>query len=221
MNVDRTIAFVDLSGFTALTEVHGDDAAVDILDSFSEFAAAAVGCGAEVVKTIGDAVMLAAPDPSTAVTAVRALFEECYRRDSFLEPRGGLHHGPVIARQGDYFGATVNLAARVASRAGSGEAFATAAVARAAELQGIETRLLGAQSLRNIIEPVELWSLDLCATHLDLSVDPVCRMRLGCHTVVARVQHAGTEHWLCSLECLRIFVSAPDAYVSPGSALHS
>lgn len=212
MNVERTIAFVDLAGFTALTEVHGDAAAVDLLESFSDLANTAASCGAEVVKTIGDAVMLAAPDPATAVTAVRALFEECYRKDAFLEPRAGLHHGPLIARNGDYYGATVNLAARVASRAGSGEAFATAEVAHAAEQLGIETLFAGPQSLRNILEPVDTWSLDLCATNVDLAIDPVCRMRLSCHAVVARVRHGGIEHWLCSLDCLRTFAAAPDLY---------
>jgi class 3 adenylate cyclase len=95
--VERTIAFVDLAGFTALTEVHGDGAAVDLLDTFSAVARTAVGCGAELVKTVGDAVMLAAPDPASGLAAVRRVFEACYDKDSFLEPRGGLHHGPVIA----------------------------------------------------------------------------------------------------------------------------
>ena len=213
MTVERTIAFVDLAGFTALTEVHGDAAAIDLLDTFSAVARLAVGCGAELVKTIGDAVMLAAPDPATGIAAVRRVFEECYEKDSFLEPRGGLHHGPVIARDGDYFGASVNLAARVASRAGTGQALATTAVAQAARDAGLDTAELGPQQLRNILEPVDIWAVELCPTHVDMSVDPVCRMRLSCQAAVARVRHAGSEHWLCSLVCLRTFAAAPDRYI--------
>ena len=214
MTTERTIAFVDLAGFTALTEAHGDAAAVDLLDTFAAVARVAIGEGAELVKTVGDAVMLAAPDPATGLAAVRRVFEECYAKDSFLEPRGGLHHGPVIGRDGDYFGATVNLAARVASRAGTGQALATAAVADAARVAGIDIVALGPHSLRNILAPVELWALDLCATHLDLSIDPVCRMRLSCQAGVARVRYGGIEHWLCSFECLRTFAANPDLYVT-------
>ena len=110
---ERTIAFVDLAGFTALTEVHGDNAAVDVLDTFNAAVRTAVGdSGAELVKTIGDAVMLAALTPAAGLVAVRQVFDACYATDAFPEPRGGLHHGPVVAKDGDYFGATVNLAAR-------------------------------------------------------------------------------------------------------------
>ena len=219
MTDDRTIAFVDLAGFTALTEVHGDAAAVDLLDTFTAAARAAVdGTGAELVKTIGDAVMLAATDPSTGLRAVERVFEAAYATDAFPEPRAGLHHGPVVVREGDYFGATVNLAARVASRAGSGQAVGTAAIADAAEAAGLDTVPLGPTRLRNVLEPVELFAIELCPTHIDLSVDPVCRMRLSCQAAVGRIRHAGTEHWLCSLDCVRAFAADPDRYLTDEGA---
>lgn len=211
---ERTIGFIDLAGFTALTEAHGDQAALDLVDEFARQAADAVTrAGAELVKTVGDAVMLAAPDATVGLEAVRLVFEACYSTDAFPEPRAGLHHGPVLARGGDYFGATVNLAARVASRAGSGQAFATEAVALAAQAGGLDVIELGQQRFRNVLEPVEVWAVELCPTHIDLSVDPVCRMRLGCQAAVARVRLAGVEHWLCSLECLRAFAANPDLYL--------
>jgi class 3 adenylate cyclase len=211
---ERTIAFVDLAGFTALTEAHGDDIAVDLLDTFAAAAVESVAdTAAELVKTIGDAVMLAAPSPGLALDATRRVFEACYASDAFPEPRGGLHHGPVVARDGDYFGATVNLAARVASRAGSGQALATADVANAAREAGLDTLELGAQPLRNIRQPVELWAVELCPTHFEFSVDPVCRMRVSSQTAVARVHHGGREYWLCSLDCLRLFAADPEANI--------
>jgi len=118
---DRTIAFVDLAGYTALTEAHGDHASIDLLDEFTANAREAVAAsGAELVKSVGDAVMLAASTPAAGLEAVRLILTACYASDAFPEPRAGLHHGPVVAREGDYFGATVNLAARVAGRAGMG-----------------------------------------------------------------------------------------------------
>lgn len=212
--MERTIAFVDLAGFTALTEVHGDNAAVELIDTFVASARAAVAStGAEIVKTIGDAVMIGAPDATAGLRAVEQVFEASYASDAFPEPRAGLHHGPVVDRDGDYFGATVNLAARIASRAASGQTLGTAIIARAAELAGLDTVALGPARLRNILEPVEVYAIEVCPNHIDLSVDPVCRMRLSCHAAVARIRHAGIEHWLCSMSCVRAFAADPERYV--------
>jgi len=215
MTADRTIAFVDLAGFTALTDVHGDEAAVDLIDDFTATAQeAAAGSGATLVKSVGDAVMIAAPTPDIGIDAVQRLFEAAYSRAGFPEPRAGLHHGPVIARGGDYFGATVNLAARVASRAGSGQALATDTIVEAARHAGLDTVPLGVHQLRNIVEPVELWAIELCPTHVDLSVDPVCRMRLDCQAAVGRIRHGGVEHRFCSLPCIAAFAGDPDRYLT-------
>lgn len=215
MTTERTVAFVDLAGFTALTVVHGDGAAVDLIDALTNAAVDACRtAGAELVKTIGDAVMIAAPTPTAGFEAVRLLFHEAYELDGFPEPRAGLHHGPIIERDGDYFGATVNLAARVASRAASGQALITEPFLDAAADADIHVVPLGAQQLRNILDPVVLYAVELCATHVDVAVDPVCRMRLSCQATVARVKHAGVEHRFCSLGCVAAFATDPNRYLT-------
>ena len=217
MSDDRTIAFIDLAGYTALTEVHGDHASLDLLDVFTANARLAIeATGSEYVKSIGDAIMLAAPNPTDGLEAVRLLFEACYASEAFPEPRAGLHHGAVVARDGDYFGATVNLAARVAGRAQSGQTLVTGAVVEAARAADFDIVELGLQRFRNVLEPLDVWSVELCPTHVDLSVDPVCRMRLSCQVAIARVRHAGREHSLCSLDCLRAFAADPDLYLEAG-----
>lgn len=219
MTGERTIAFVDLAGFTALTDVHGDEAAVDLVDDFTSIAIDAANAGgAELVKTIGDAVMLAAPTPERGLDAVRRLFHAAYERDGFPEPRAGIHHGPIVERNSDYFGATVNLAARVASRAGSGQALVTSPILEAAAADDLDAVALGPHQLRNVLDPVELWALELCATHVDLSVDPVCRMRLSCQAALARVRHLGVEHRFCSLSCVAAFAADPDRYLTGASS---
>jgi adenylate cyclase len=215
MSTDRTIAFVDLAGFTALTGVHGDEAAADLVDDFTAIATgAASSAGAELVKTIGDAVMFAAVGPDRGLDAVRRLFHATFEQAGFPEPRAGIHHGPVVGRRGDYFGATVNLAARVASRAGSGQALVTATVLDAVTAASLETVYLGPHRLRNVVDPVELWAIELCATHIDISVDPVCRMRLSCRAAVDLVRYEGDEHRFCSLQCVAAFANEPDRYLT-------
>lgn len=214
MTVERTIAFVDLAGFTALTDAHGDDAAADLIESFTALALdACTAAGAELVKSVGDAVMLAASTPAVGLHAVARLFHLTYERDGFPEPRAGLHHGPVVERAGDYFGSTVNLAARVAGRASSGQALLTVPLAAAATATELDVVALGPHQLRNVLDPVDLWAVELCATHVDVAVDPVCRMRLSCQATVARVRYHGTEHRFCSLACVAAFASDPGRYL--------
>jgi hypothetical protein len=67
---ERTFAFVDLAGFTALTEAHGDAEALDAIRAFRERALACLADDAHLVKTIGDALLLAFPEPETAVEAL-------------------------------------------------------------------------------------------------------------------------------------------------------
>lgn len=215
MTMERTVGFVDLAGFTALTDVHGDNAAVDLVEDFTRIGAAACDeAGAELVKTIGDAVMLVAATPSAGLGAVRRIFHETYERDSFPEPRAGLHHGAVVSRGDDYFGATVNLAARVTSRAGSGQALLTATMLEAARADDSDLVPLGPHQLRNVLAPIDLWVIEFCATHVDLSVDPVCRMRVSCQAAVARVRHNGVEHRFCSIGCVATFVIDPDRHLA-------
>ena len=117
---DRTFAFVDLAGFTALTEVHGDDAAVAMLARFRRITSECLGPDDVFVKTIGDAVMLAFADPSGAVSCLRRLFDSALADSTLPLMRAGAHHGPAIEDGNDFFGATVNLAARVAANAAGG-----------------------------------------------------------------------------------------------------
>ena len=75
VQVERTFAFVDLAGFTALTEAHGDAEAIATVRSFRARAEGVLAPGDEYVKSIGDAVMLTFPTPEAAVTALVRLVE--------------------------------------------------------------------------------------------------------------------------------------------------
>ena len=87
-NVERTFAFVDISGFTAFTEAHGDDEAVAMLTRFRAITQAALEPGDALVKTIGDAVMLAFTDAMHAVLALRRLFDGALRRSEHASRSG-------------------------------------------------------------------------------------------------------------------------------------
>ena len=111
--------FADISGYSRLSELGGDEVAADLAIRFASLAAEmAPEHGAEVVKRVGDAVMLHAesassPDRAGAAPARGAWFPA-------PDPRGD-PFGPRGRRAGDWWGCTVNIAARVADAAGAGQ----------------------------------------------------------------------------------------------------
>lgn len=130
MRVPRTFAFVDLSGFTRFTDLHGDDEAVAVLTQFrSSVRAIASDVGVRVAKWLGDGAMLVAVEGPALVNAVVQL-EETFNDDGLLPVRAGLAWGRVILFEGDdYTGGAVNLASRLCDLAQPFEVLATAEVA--------------------------------------------------------------------------------------------
>ncbi len=211
--IERTFAFVDLAGFTALTEVHGDEHAADLVERFTGIARDALGPGDRLVKSIGDAVLLTAPGPAAGLTLVRRVFEACRSTPDFPVPRAGVHHGPAVERGGDVFGAAVNLAARVTGQAAGGQVVVTAPVVVAATELGLDVISLGRRGLRNLAEPVELFDVRLWPRS-DTVLDPVCRMRVDPVRAAGRLRHAGTDWWFCSLACVARFAEDPARYAA-------
>jgi adenylate cyclase len=108
------VGFVDLVRFAAVTEQVADEELEQLIVRFEEVAHDAIADGGgRVVKMIGDAVMFVAEDPEQA-TLIALDLVDAYAHDPLLPPaRAGLSVGSVLARDGDYYGPTVNLAARI------------------------------------------------------------------------------------------------------------
>jgi class 3 adenylate cyclase len=152
------VLFVDVAGYTAMTERLGDTAAAAVLDRFSDLVReAAANHDGRVVKQIGDEFMVVFPDGVAAVRCGLDLSLRANGEADFPELRMGAHAGPVLYRDADYLGATVNLAARVTGEAGPGELVVTDAVRRATdELLGLDWQPLGARALKGLADPVDL-----------------------------------------------------------------
>jgi adenylate cyclase len=121
----HTFLFADLAGFTDFTDRHGDERAAELAVCFHELLRAlAREHGCEVVKTIGDAVMVRADDCRAAVRLAQQVIERTHR-NGLLHVRVGLDTGPAVQRNGDWFGATVNIASRVTALSRAGELLMT------------------------------------------------------------------------------------------------
>jgi adenylate cyclase len=156
------ICFLDLVGYTRLTEERGDQAAAE--------AAAALAVvvnrssrehGGVPVKWLGDGVMVHFRDPVGAVLAALEMVDQLPAAG--LPPAHvGVAAGPVVVQCGDYYGRTVNLAARIADRAGAGQVLVAEQVVATPPPRGVTFVELGQVQLKGISRPVRV--LEACRT---------------------------------------------------------
>ena len=150
------IAFLDLTGYTALTEERGDEAAAELAGALAAVVhETARAHGGEAVKWLGDGVMFHFPDPAEAVAAALDLVDRAAAAVG-VPARVGLNAGPVVFQDGDYFGRTVNVAARIAYYARPGEVLVSDDAARAVDREGVEFRPVGPVALKGVRESVTL-----------------------------------------------------------------
>jgi adenylate cyclase len=218
-STEATFLFADIAGFTALTEAHGDEEAATLVADFCDAVNGELPPGAAHVKTIGDAIMLRIPDPGQAILLGLKITRELMPGHGAPAVRVGLHHGSAIERDGDYFGAAVNLAARVSGVATGGEVLLTGQTAALVpELEGVFYEPRGREALRNVREPVELFAAVRAGevSAGGFPVDPVCRMAVDPDRAAGRLVHEGTAYFFCTLTCAGAFASHPERYA--GSA---
>ena len=153
------IAFLDLAGYTRLTEERGDRAAAELAGRLIDIVyELAHRHGGRPVKLLGDGVMFHFPDPAQAVVCGLELVERAPQLGLPLA-RMGLHTGPVVFQNGDYFGRTVNVAARIGDHARPGEVLVSDAVATTAgDLPGVRYEPVGPVSLKGLAAPVSLYA---------------------------------------------------------------
>lgn len=213
---EQTFFFADLAGFTALTEAMGDEPAAELATEFCvAVAAVAPDHQTEEIKRIGDAVLLRGTDAAQAIGLALLAVHDIGGRHGFLNVRVGMHTGPAVERDGDWFGSTVNLAARVSAEATAGEVLLTDATrAAAGELDGVELEERGRRALKNVSEPQLLHAAVRAGerTHVGLPVDPVCRMAVDPEHSAGTLRHEGIEYHFCSLSCASKFSAVPAQY---------
>ncbi len=209
---ELTVVFIDLVRFTSLTDIHGDLAGADAAGALVAAVDESLIDGARLVKTLGDGVLLTTTDPKVALEIAAAVVEGLHDLDNGIDARVGAHHGPVVERDGDVFGSTVNLAARVSSLAAPGRIVGTRPVAEAVALLDLAAVPLGELSVRGFLDPVELFEIDPCEHDGDWTVDPVCGMRLAAKSVSDRRTTRLHEIGFCSARCAEIYDEAPERF---------
>jgi adenylate cyclase len=156
-----TFVFVDLVGYTTLTEMRGDQAAARVASEFQRtMSSLSRKHGAWQVKSMGDGVMIWAPDAAQAVALAADALQAVGNRVDLLPVHIGVHTGPAVMCGSDWYGSAVNVAARLASQAGCNEALVSA-TSQAAASRDLP-HLLGSRRqlrLHGVERPVVAWCL--------------------------------------------------------------
>jgi adenylate cyclase len=151
------IVFADVSGFTRLTQAMGDQEGARMAVRLGELAdATARRHGGRLVKLLGDGALLRFDEPSAAVLAALDLVESAPAAG--LPPvHVGIHAGPLIVRDGDVYGHTVNVASRVGGTAGPGEIVVTTeVVSHVSGSTPVTFESIGPAVLNGVAEPLVL-----------------------------------------------------------------
>jgi class 3 adenylate cyclase len=159
------LLFADVVGSTKLYETLGDVRALEIISGFIGMASRIVGeHGGRVVKTIGDEIMAVFPSASQCARAISAVMERMESQSLLaglaLELRAGLHAGSVVEEEGDVFGDTVNVAARLIKLAKPGQIITSESTVQVldVELRG-RTRCLFSIPVKGKAEEITLHEL--------------------------------------------------------------
>jgi len=152
----HTFLFADLVGFTALAELEGDDRALEVALALQRRVRGLLAPHrAEHVKGTGDGMMLRCSDPQAAIRLGLRLVEELGSEAGFPPLRVGIHTGPALANAGDWYGRTVNVAARLCAVAPGGEVMVSDSTRKAAGgMADVQWGKRELHWLRNVSEPV-------------------------------------------------------------------
>ena len=207
VRVHRSFAFVDVSGFTALTELEGDERAVDVLTAFRALLRdISARRGVRIAKWLGDGVMLVCV---TTRPLLEAILEMHYVVGEVSGPvetvsiRSGITSGEVILMEGDdYVGHCVNVASRLCDQAPAGEALAAPSVMEHLPSWGV-TVAEASVTLRGVEKPVPASSIRMAPGGADASRDPICGLPLT-HDTAEEIAHdvRGSVVLFCSPGCV-------------------
>jgi adenylate cyclase len=144
------MCFLDITGYTRLTEERGDAAAADLAATLATLVRrSSQERGGQPVKWLGDGVMFYFPDPGPGVLAALDMVEGVATH-ALPPAHVGIHAGPVVFQEGDYFGRTVNIASRIAEYARPGEVLVSQEVVDAADAIPVTFTEIGQVELKGV-----------------------------------------------------------------------
>ncbi|MEI8050377.1 MAG: adenylate/guanylate cyclase domain-containing protein [Actinomycetes bacterium] len=211
VRIFRSFAFLDLSGFTALTASEGDEKAVALLSSFRTIVRDVCSRrGVRIDKWLGDGAMLVAVNPTAMLAALLEVEHAMKAAGASLQVRCGATGGEVILHEGDdYIGTPVNIAARLCDLAPGGEVLVTPELA-AKRPPWASISAVRSVSIKGFDDQIDVVLLGLAAGEDDATSCPICTIPLTPDVAASTaLDVVGAQVLFCSAECRETWERRP------------
>jgi class 3 adenylate cyclase len=208
----------DLTGYTALTEAHGDLSAVQIISRYNDIVNSVLTKDVLLHQQVGDEIFLISSDSYSILTYAISLKEEIEKESHFPSIHTGLHYGHVVKQDEKIFGGAINLTSRIASYAQGGQILCSRPFRDSIGKSELSFHPLGEKRFNNFMKPVEIFEIETSnETEQIWHTDPVCRMHISESTAPAKLRLGEKTIYFCSVECVRKFVLQPEIYIKSGN----
>lgn len=215
MEKNVAILMADLSGYTAMTDVHGGASAAKLVNKYMDLVGKSRFGNTEVVQRIGDQVVMMSEEPQDIIVTVQQLSASTVEEHHFLSIHAGIHYGTIFLDNGDLFGSTINVASRIMNLANSGQVLCSSAFVNIVRSKSDASfKFYGKHKLKNVINEVEVFELNLSHKSSLFYTDPVCHMRVDPSKADHFTIFNGTTFHFCSDQCMEIFKLTPEQYRS-------
>jgi class 3 adenylate cyclase len=210
METNIAIMMADLSGYTALTEIHGAERAADMVDRYLELVNKSLVGDSRLHERAGDQVVIVSSSAEQLAYTATFLFERVHEQESFLALHAGLHYGPVIQKGNAYFGSAMNTASRIMSAAEKGKILCSKEFLEQLPVShAFVTSNKGWHQFKNLLHPVDLFELHCCIRNISRTyvIDPVCHMLITTPKKAVQLEHKGTAYYFCSEKCRDMYIT--------------
>ena len=204
MEQELSILIADLSGYTALTEAHGPETAADLIDQYISHVDEALVGDCYLHERVGDEVMIVSASADDLAATAAILLNNICEKAHFLQLHGGLHTGTLLKRNNSFFGSSLNVASRIASKALPGTFLCSDIFFSAlSDTHKTAVALKGKYGFKNVKDEIELYEF-LLQSDKKFFIDPFCRMLIG----DTGIPHpTDPELFFCSTECLNAYLT--------------
>jgi adenylate cyclase len=215
MERDIAILMADLTGYTAMTDVHGGASAYKVVKRYMEIVDKALYGEARVIQRVGDQVVIISDQALDIAITAQRLNAISHEEHHFLSIHAGIHAGLIFEENGNLFGSTINIASRIMNLANRGQVLCSSAFAD--NLQGhpeISFKPVGKHKLKNVMSEIDIVELCVTSTAPALYIDPVCHMLVDPDKGNHVLQFQDKTFHFCGQHCMDLFKASPLSYAA-------
>jgi len=213
MERELAILMADLTGYTALTDVHGGESAARIVRKYMELVDRALCGRARIIQRVGDQVVIVSDNAEDVAATAIELNELASKEERFLSIHAGIHYGSIFEENDSLFGSTINVASRIMNLADHGQILCSSALVSEINNDARFTfQNFGTHRLKNVMQEIEVFELHCTVPPSARHVDPVCRMLIDPSRGDYVLTIDDKTYHFCSEHCRNLFQDSPGLF---------